>query len=70
LRVKTDGFSEVLELESGADPEFHGGVNPAYMIDALRGASGICEIGYGEKLEGIGVKVKEDLLAVVMPMRV
>jgi DNA polymerase-3 subunit beta len=70
LRVKTDGFNEVLELASGADPEFHGGLNPAYMIDALRGANGICTIDYGEKLDGISVRTGEDFMAVVMPMRI
>ena len=70
LRVKTDGFHEVLELASGAEPEFHAGVNPAYMIDALRGATGACTIDYGEKLDGVGVRTGEDFLAVVMPMRI
>ena len=70
LRVKTDGFQEVLELASGADPEFHGGVNPAYMIDALRGANGLCKIDYGDKLDGIGISTGDDFLAVVMTMRI
>ncbi len=70
LRIATDAFSERLELASGADPEFHGGVNPVYIIDALRGANGLCTIDYGTELDGIGVRTGEDFLAVVMPMRI
>jgi DNA polymerase III sliding clamp (beta) subunit (PCNA family) len=70
LRVKTDGFNEVLELAAKCDPEFHGGVNPSYMIDALRGAFGRCTIEYGDKLSGIAVYTGPDFMAVVMPMRI
>jgi DNA polymerase-3 subunit beta len=70
LRIATDTFREVLELAETATPEFHGGVNPAYMLDALRGANGLCRIDYGEALDGIGVRTGEDFLAVVMPMRI
>ena len=70
LRITTDSFSEVLELASGADPEFRGGVNPVYIIDALRGAHGLCKIEYGTELDAIAVRTGDDFMAVVMPMRI
>jgi DNA polymerase III sliding clamp (beta) subunit (PCNA family) len=71
LRVTTDiGFREVIELSQTADPECHLGANPAYLIDALRGATGTCQVEYGEVLDPIGIRTGETFYAVVMPMRI
>lgn len=71
LRLVTDvGFCEVLELSQTADPEHHVGANPTYLIDALRGANGTCQIEYGDPLDPIGIRTGEDFYAVVMPQRI
>jgi DNA polymerase III sliding clamp (beta) subunit (PCNA family) len=71
LRITTDnGFKEVIALVKGATPEHHGGVNPRYVVDALRGVTGVAQIEYGTGLDPIAVRACDDLLAVVMPLRI
>ena len=72
LRVSTPvGFREVLELTRGAKPEHHAGVNPLYLVDAIRGADGPVRIGYGDdELDAIEITPKQGRLAVVMPVRI
>lgn len=69
--ISSAGFREVLELSEPAGLEHHAGVNPVYMIDALRGAAGDCRIEYSTgDLDPIGIRTNDDFYAVVMPLRI
>ncbi len=70
LSVSNNSFTEVLELLSKAPVEREVGVEPRYMLEALKTDGDVVEVFYGEALEPIKVVAGDDLFAVVMPMRI